>query len=123
MNMKQRLHMHSLHPQDPDYDGFEDWEEQIVKELDEELFSTGIVEYHTDVDGDPGEILLTEALDEIDAGDLLVDLFKAEKDKDKIVEAALNLRAEVREALEHRLEHAVTEELGYRIKQAEKVHG
>ena len=117
MNIKQRIRLNELDPRDPDYDGFEDWEEQIAHDLEHSLYSTGEACY-CDTDGEEHSIQLLDALDNIDASDLLVALFKAGKDKDAVFGAAMNLRHEIRMALDDTMEEAVESELGYRIKQA-----
>lgn len=122
MSMKQRLRDNALDPRDPEHDGFEDWAEQIAYDLERSLYSVGEADY-CDEWGGKYTIQLSDALDEIDINDLLLALFEAGKDKDAVFEAAMNLRHEVRLALDDTMEEAVTSELGYRIMQAEKNHG
>lgn len=120
MNIKQRLRHNRLDPRDPDHDGFEDWKEQIAHELDRSLYSTGEA-FYCDSAGEEHGIQLLDALDRIDVSDLLVALFEAGKDKDAVFDAAMNLRHEIREALDGDMESAAESELGYRIKQAESM--
>ena len=121
MNIKQRIRMNELDPRDPDYDGFEDWEEQIAEDLDLTLYSTGEA-YYFDMKGEAHSIQLLDALEWIDLSDLLVALFKAGKDKDAIFDAAMNLRNEIRSVLDDTMEEAVRSELGFQIKQAGREH-
>ena len=118
MNIKQRLRNNALDPRDPDYDGFEDWQEEIAEELDSSLYSTGEAVY-CDRAGKEHSIYLLDALDRIDTSDLLVALFEAGKDKDAVFDAVMNLRHEIRVALDDAIEEAAKSELGYRINQAE----
>ena len=117
MNIRRRIRMNELDPRDPDHDGFDDWEEQIAEDLEHSLYSTGEACY-CDTAGKEHSIYLLDALDNIDASDLLVALFQAGKDKDAVFGAAMNLRHKIRMALDDAMEEAVNSELGYRIKQA-----
>ena len=117
MNIKQRIRLNELDPRDPDYDGFEDWEEQIAEDLEHSLYSTGEA-FYCDTDGEEHSVQLLDALEWIDLSDLMVELFKAGKDKDAVFDAAMNLRNEIRSVLDDTMEEAVKSELGYRIKQA-----
>ena len=129
MNIKQRLRHNALDPRDPDYDGFEDWEEIITERIENDLLTEGEADYfmgtgctYTSDTITLLECINEDSIDPIDLNNMLMNLLRAKTQEEKI-EALKSFTDAIKKQINTLAGDAANEETSARIKQAERGEG